>query len=278
MTTISQAARDAAKGLQYPPEFHNSRTPERAIQDAIGAEKAAETASLRQQLEEKDRQLTLALKGKRPFSDKLAQEVINGQVKDIDRMQKCLADTRQQLEEAKAICASYVVGAETSLNMIKLVASERDTAIGRVAELEDQCAAMRDALEHRQHVWKETECEHDDCMSASYKADSALSSTAGASLLSRVKELEKDKAWTEWTNDNEPEQGERVLVLTRWGDVSIASRAWEQGLAPDHWKTQEGGRLELKDVTHWTGLPKSPQEALSAAMAKDQEQDAGGER
>lgn len=46
--------------------------------------------------------------------------------------------------------------------------------IAREGALTTALAAAEKALDHWQHVWKETDCEHDDCMSASDEADKAL--------------------------------------------------------------------------------------------------------
>lgn len=48
-----------------------------------------------------------ALAGRRPFSDKLAQEVIDGQVKEIDRLTKLIQAERAMRPEAIAIVQKH---------------------------------------------------------------------------------------------------------------------------------------------------------------------------
>jgi hypothetical protein len=55
-----------------------------------------------------------------------------------------------------------------------------------------------------------------------------------------------------------PEGGEDVLVLTKWGVRDIAQRDWQQGWKPDHW-SKDGSRIyEVEDITHWQPLPSPP--------------------
>lgn len=154
--TISQAARNAGEQLPWGHHVY-PEVVARIIQDAIDAEKATETVSLRQQLEN-------------ARNDK---QVMHGQ----------LLQARKHTQD---------------------VESERDTALARVAELEAQCAAMRDALaksrwcvnEETTRLWDGTvghSC-RESAKAALALLDDALSSTAGTELLARVKELEKDKA------------------------------------------------------------------------------------
>jgi hypothetical protein len=73
-------------------------------------------------LEEKDRQLTSALKGKRPFETKLADEVIAGQVKRIQELEEKLNGwfaerdaLKKELDEAQ----TEVIGFWNALNEAK---------------------------------------------------------------------------------------------------------------------------------------------------------------
>lgn len=253
MTTISQAARDAGEQLPWGHHVY-PEVVARIIQDAIDAEKASETASLRQQLEEAEhrhclrtadaiaekqakeaalarvaeveRQLFVALKGKRPFSDKLAQEVIDGQVKDMAVVQATLATERARVAELEAQCAALV---------------------GLIKNAEPLCNIGRVRLQS----YGEQLPELNRCLEL---LEMAMSSTAGASLLAHVKELEKDKARLE----------------------SITAGCWTLKCCEDvgyddadyHWEVIEYHMAEPKE--RMIGHGRTPREALSAAMAKDQ--------
>ena len=52
--------------------------------------------------------------------------------------------------------------------------------------------------------------------------------------------------------------GERVLVLTKWGEMAVALLDWEQGHNPDFWHVVHDYRFEMEDVTHWMPLPPIP--------------------
>jgi hypothetical protein len=51
-----------------------------------------------------------------------------------------------------------------------------------------------------------------------------------------------------------------VLVWVKWRCPAIARKDWAQGWKPEHWRTDCGERLEIKDVTHWMPLPEPPKE------------------
>ena len=77
-------------------------------------------------LEEKDRQLTSALKGKRPFETKLADEVIAGQVKRIQELEEKLNGwfaerdaLKKKLDEAQTEAQTEVIGFWNALNEAK---------------------------------------------------------------------------------------------------------------------------------------------------------------
>lgn len=229
MTTISQAARDAAKSIDWqqiamnggPACFHihaDGHFCGRAqrwdghhhdachvfvsLDDFLESVLASETAPLRQQLEE--------------------------------------AEHRHCLRTADAIAEKQA----------------KEAAIARVAELEAQCAAIVGLIKNaeplcnigrvRLQSYGEQLPELNRCLEL---LEMAMSSTAGASLLAHVKELDKDKARLDWLDDHQ------VTDIYYDGNGSDDS----EGVITCH--SRPGVR-----------------EALSAAMAKDQEQDAGGER
>lgn len=66
---------------------------------------------LERELAEKDRQLTAALKGKRPFSSKFADEVIEGQKKQIEELEKKLNGWFTEREALKAALKPFAAHA-----------------------------------------------------------------------------------------------------------------------------------------------------------------------
>lgn len=250
MTTISQAARDAGEQLPWGHHVY-PEVVARIIQDAIDAEKASETASLRQQLEEAKARL-----------------VING---------CAFRDAEQEIKkrnEALNIALARVAELERERDeALRLLAKERDewheenetseSLRARVAELEAQCAAMRDALEKAAPVnglnpasdlcayCNQKKTKH--LKSCGWKIGrAALSSTAGASLLAHVKELEKDKARMDEIEAN-------TLTLKCCEDQGYDD-------ADVHWEVIEYHMAEPKE--RMIGHGRTAREALSAAMAK----------
>lgn len=222
MTTISQAARDAATAEIHEKILFRGHHTQQAID--------SETASLRQQLEE--------AKARDLESDSTIGSC------------NCLTKT-PEVHFHKPGCKYRII-------------SERDTAVARVTELEAQCAAQRNALSEL-FAMVRGECpsllDEDSGGNArlSLEIDTALSSTAGASTLARVKELEKDKARLDW------------LVFCEGAKKLHARLQQQSNGAWCVFDCSKGLTFASRDEPTW-------QSAIDAAMAKDQEQDAGGER
>jgi DNA repair exonuclease SbcCD ATPase subunit len=88
-------------------------------------------------LAEKERQLSVALKGKRPFSTKLADEVIAGQVKCIAELQDRLAElaaNSAEVERLKAMKRPWITVYEA------IAATDREKA--KVRQIEAQCTSL----------------------------------------------------------------------------------------------------------------------------------------
>lgn len=54
------------------------------------------------------------------------------------------------------------------------------------------------------------------------------------------------------------DEEEWVIVLTKWGEMSVARRDWEQGHNPEFWHVSGPIRHRFVDVTHWMILPPLP--------------------
>ena len=62
-----------------------------------------------------------------------------------------------------------------------------------------------------------------------------------------------------------PEDGVEVLVFGPKIGRVLATREWEQGWNPEHWRNSRGVRLELADVTHWMVMRELPAPPVSGA-------------
>lgn len=267
MTTISQAARDAAVQIDRESGAHTPNSNILRNQNIIQSLIDSETASLRQQLEEAKRERdqanealhdkAMAMCGSLAFVS-LYKETVAKRDAALAR----LAEANQALQDAASECNDLM--------------RQRDTALARVAELEAQCAAMRESGNNPTHEMisaalcsraKDDEGEFPILLdlldfsgenksravaTAAIKAAfDALSSTAGTELLARVKELEKDKAILQW-------------IETHYEHL------WVNAVQSDG----EFGPIAFYKDRIKSGLRST----VESVMAKDQEQDAGGER
>jgi hypothetical protein len=49
--------------------------------------------------------------------------------------------------------------------------------------------------------------------------------------------------------------GDDVLLLSKWGHITVGRKEWRQGWTPDCWQLQDGGYTSIDDFTHWMPLP-----------------------
>lgn len=81
------------------------------------------------------------------------------------------------------------------------------------------------------------------------------------------REVEIRDGWIPTANAM-PEQGKLVEIFGGDRYADTASREWEQGGSPWHFRNVQGDRIELRDVTHWRPATPIPRPKLADLLGE----------